>query len=117
MSISANANEKKNPSNVLKVTATAYTSHANQTDSTPNIAAWGDKLHENSKIIAVSRDLLTKYGMKHNTKVTIDGFSGVFLVQDKMNKRWKHKIDIYMGMNLDKAYKWGKRKVTIRWIN
>jgi len=29
----------------LRVTATAYTSHANQTDSTPNIAAWGDRLH------------------------------------------------------------------------
>ncbi len=32
-----------------------------------------------------------------------------------MNKRWKKKIDIYMGCNLKRARKWGKRKVTIRW--
>lgn len=105
---------KKNKS-VLNVTATAYTSHVNQTDSTPNIAAWGDRLAPGMKVIAVSRDLLNDYGMKHNTKVTIDGLDGVFLVKDKMNKRWKKKIDIYMGKNLKNAFKWGNQKVTIRW--
>ena len=101
--------------NILKVTATAYTSHVAQTDSTPNIAAWGDKLYPGMKVIAVSRDLLHIYGLKHGTKVRIKGLSGEYLVLDKMNKRWKKKIDIYMGKDLKKAYKWGRRKVELRW--
>ncbi len=105
----------KNHTNVLKVTATAYTSHVAQTDSTPNIAAWGDKLRPGIKAIAVSRDLLKIYGLKHGTKVRIKGLSGEYMVLDKMNKRWRKKIDIYMGKDLKKAYKWGRRKVELRW--
>jgi 3D (Asp-Asp-Asp) domain-containing protein len=47
--------------------------------------------------------------------VTIDGLKGEYKVLDKMNRRWTHKIDIYMGMNILKARKWGKKNVTIRW--
>ncbi|MCK5813922.1 MAG: 3D domain-containing protein [Cocleimonas sp.] len=101
--------------NRLKVTATAYTSHAAQTDSTPNIAAWGDKLRPGMRVIAVSRDLLKVYGLKHGSKVRIDGLSGEYLVLDKMNKRWRKRIDIYMGKNRKKAFKWGRRKVELRW--
>lgn len=99
----------------LEVVATAYTSHAAQTDSTPTIAAWGDRLTPSTKAIAVSRDLLTQYGLKHRTKVRINGLSGEFLVLDKMNKRWFKKIDIYMGMNKRAAFKWGKRNVVMTW--
>jgi 3D (Asp-Asp-Asp) domain-containing protein len=101
--------------NKLKVTATAYTSHAAQTDSTPNIAAWGDKLRPGMKVIAVSHDLLKVYGLKHGSKVSIKGLSGEYLVLDKMNKRWKKRIDIYMGKNRRKAFQWGQRKVELRW--
>lgn len=101
--------------NNLKVTATAYTSHVDQTDSTPNIAAWGDRLSSGMKVIAVSRDLLNVYGLKHRQKVRIKGLDGEFLVLDKMNKRWKKKIDIYMGMDKKKAFQWGRRKVEISW--
>ena len=99
----------------MTVEATAYTSHVNQTDSTPNIAAWNDRLEPGMKVIAVSRDMLNKYGMKHRTKVRIKGLDGEYLVLDKMNKRWKKKIDIYMGMDLKKAFKWGRRKVELQW--
>lgn len=99
----------------LKVTATAYTSHVNQTDSTPNIAAWGDRLKPGMKVIAVSRDLLNVYGLKHKQKVRIKGLEGEYLVLDKMNKRWRKKIDIYMGMDKKKAFRWGRRKVEILW--
>lgn len=99
----------------LRVTATAYTSHVGQTDSTPNIAAWGDRLRPGMKVIAVSRDLLKEYGLKHKQKVRIKGLKGEYLVLDKMNKRWRKKIDIYMGMNKRKAFKWGRRKVEILW--
>ena len=99
----------------LRVTATAYTSHVDQTDSTPNIAAWGDRLKPGMKSIAVSRDLLKVYGLKHKQKVRIKGLEGEYLVLDKMNKRWRKKIDIYMGMNKKKAFRWGRRKVEILW--
>lgn len=99
----------------LKVTATAYTSHVNQTDSTPNIAAWGDRLKPGMKAIAVSRDLLKVYGLKHKQKVRIKGLKGEYVVLDKMNKRWRKKIDIYMGMDKKKAFRWGRRKVEILW--
>lgn len=101
--------------NQMTVEATAYTSHVNQTDSTPNIAAWGDRLKPGMKVIAVSRDMLNKYGLKHRSKVRIKGLDGEYLVLDKMNKRWKKKIDIYMGKDLKKAFKWGRRKVELQW--
>lgn len=99
----------------LHVTATAYTSHVNQTDSTPNIAAWGDRLRPGMKAIAVSRDLLKEHGLKRGQKVRIKGLKGEYAVLDKMNKRWRKKIDIYMGMNKRKAFQWGRRKVEIMW--
>ncbi len=101
--------------NRLKVIATAYTSHTAQTDSTPNIAAWGDKLRPGMKVIAVSRDLLKVYGLKHGSKVRIKGLSGEYKVLDKMHKRWRKRIDIYMGKNRQKAFKWGRRKVELHW--
>ena len=103
------------PAKRLRVTATAYTSHVGQTDSTPNIAAWGDRLSPGMKVIAVSRDLLNQYGLKHKQKVRIKGLDGHYVVLDKMNKRWRKKIDIYMGMNKHKAFQWGRRKVEIMW--
>ena len=98
----------------LTVTASAYNSVRSQTQGNPSIAAWGDRLKPGMKVIAVSRDLL-KMGLKHNTKVKIEGLSGYYLVKDKMNKRWSRKIDIYMGTDIKAARKWGKRKVTISW--
>ncbi len=100
--------------NILIVTATAYTSCHRETDRTPYLAAWNNRLKPSIKSIAVSRDLL-KLGLTNGTKVKISGLKGHYVVLDKMNKRWKKKIDIYMGCNLKKAKRWGKRKVTIIW--
>jgi len=99
----------------LRVTATAYSSHKGQTDSTPFLAAWNNRLHPGMKIIAVSRDLLTKYGMKNGTKVRIGGLRGYYRVRDKMNKRYRKRIDIYMGVNRRRALRWGRRSVVIYW--
>ena len=107
--------EKRYTQQQLRVTATAYNSLPAQTDSTPNIAAWGDRLRPGMKVIAVSRDLLKKYGLKHRDKVKISGLEGEYLVLDKMNKRWRKKIDIYMGKDRRKALKWGRKDVTIQW--
>jgi len=100
----------------LTVTASAYTSTREETDSTPNQAAWGDMLKPGMKSIAVSRDLI-KLGLSHQQEVRIKGFEGTFRVLDKMNKRWKNKIDIYMGKDVQKAREWGKQQVVIYWSN
>ncbi|RYM35181.1 hypothetical protein ERX46_04755 [Brumimicrobium glaciale] len=96
----------------MTVKASAYNSLNNQTKGNPVIAAWGDSLKEEMKAIAVSRDLIAQ-GLTHNTRVKIDGFDGYYLVKDKMNDRWKNKIDIYMGTDVKKARKWGRKKVVI----
>ncbi len=98
----------------LVVTATAYNSLPEQTDDEPHLAAWGDSLAPGMKVIAVSRDLIPA-GLDRRTPVKIEGFPGVYLVLDKMNKRWKKRIDIYMGHDLKAAQAWGKRQVEISW--
>lgn len=98
----------------LEVTATAYNSVAAQTNATPNLSAWGDRLEPGMKAIAVSRDLIP-LGLTHEVEVEIEGLDGVYVVRDKMAKRWKKKIDIYMGTDVEAAKRWGKKIVTIRW--
>ena len=99
---------------VLKVTATAYNSLPGQTANDPSLTAWGHKLVPGMKAIAVSRDLID-LGLTNGVKVKIDGLSGTFTVMDKLHKRWKLRIDIYMGIDVKSAKQWGKREVTIRW--
>lgn len=98
----------------LEVLATAYNSVPEQTDDTPFEAAWGDILKPETKSIAVSRDLL-KMGLVKYSKVEIEGLPGEYIVLDKMNSRWKKKIDIYMGTDIKEALEWGVKKVTISW--
>ena len=99
---------------VLVVKASAYNSRRGQTDSTPSIAAWGDRLRPGMKVIAVSRDLLA-LGLKRGQRVRIDGLDGEFVVLDRMPSRWHKKIDIYMGNDVRAARNWGIREVVIRW--
>lgn len=110
--LTACSKEKK----TMQVTATAYNSLPEQTrpGSSGTITAWGDTLREGMKCIAVSRDLIDS-GLTHNKEVKIEGLPGTYLVNDKMNKRWTKKIDIYMGQNPEKAKEWGKKTVTISW--
>lgn len=96
----------------LEVTATAYNSLPSQTLGNPSITAWGDTLVPGIKAIAVSRDLLDM-GLKYNTLVQIQGFSDTFYVKDKMHRRWKKRIDIYMGKDFKKAKEWGRKKLQI----
>lgn len=98
--------------NSMMVTASAYNSTRAQTEGNPNLTAFGDTLRPGMKYIAVSRDLLRK-GLKHNTPVVIEGFDGLYLVKDKMHSKWRNKIDIYMGTDIEAARTWGRRKVCI----
>ncbi|MEY8849054.1 3D domain-containing protein [Psychroserpens sp. XS_ASV72] len=96
----------------IEVRATAYNSLSYQTDADPHITAFGDSLKPGLKYIAVSRDLL-QLGLVHNTLVKVDGLDGTYLVKDKMHRRWRKTIDIYMGTDVESAKEWGRRKVNI----
>ena len=98
----------------LKVTATAYNSFKNQTNSNPNITAFGDSLYPGLLYIAVSRDLYRK-GLRRDTPVKIEGFDSIYWVKDRMHHRWQNRIDIYMGEDLKAAREWGRRRVNIQY--
>lgn len=106
---------QRNYNRKLRVLATAYTSHRNQTDNTPFLAAWNNRIRPGMKIIAVSPDLIRQYGLRNGSKVRISGLKGTYVVRDKMNKRFRKKIDIYMGTDKRRAMRWGRRYVTLYW--
>jgi len=98
----------------ITVKASAYNSLAYQTSSNPSIAAWGDSLKAGMKCVAVSRDLL-KLGLKHNTPIKIEGLDSIYLVKDKMHRRKRNQIDIYMGVDVKKAKEWGIKRLKIKY--
>lgn len=102
------------PRREMSVTATAYNSLSEQTRGDPALAAWGDRLEPGMKAIAVSRDLIP-LGLTHRVPVRIEGLSGEYLVLDKLHRRWRERIDIYMGSDREAAIRWGKRTVEISW--
>lgn len=103
-----------NAKRTLVVEATAYNSVSHQTNSEPWVGAWGDRLNPDMKAIAVSRDLLEE-GLTRGVEVEIEGHEGTYRVLDKMGRRWKRRIDIYMGEDIDAARAWGVREVRIHW--
>lgn len=84
------------------VTATAYNSMESQCDSTPWITASGTKCREG---------VIASNFLPFGTKVMIDGFPNqIFIVEDRMNKRYKYRIDIWMRRYGD-AMRFGRRKI------
>lgn len=96
----------------MTVDATAYNSVAGQTDGDPWVAAWNNRLKPGQKVIAVSRDL-EKRGLTNGAKVKIEGLSGTYTVRDRMNKRFRNRIDVWMEKDVRKARSWGKRKLKV----
>lgn len=94
------------------VTVTAYNACPSQTDDTPTICAWGDKIHPG--VIAVSRDL-EKLGITRYKKIYIEGM-GIKIVKDRMHYRKRNQIDIYMD-SLKKAKEFGVQKLDIYWVD
>ena len=96
---------------VILVTATIYHAVPAQTDSTPDITASNMRIDmsnpQKHRWIAVSRDLEAK-GLTFGVKVCVHGagdLDGVWTVQDRMNKRWKSRIDFLVNEDL-KGGKW-----------
>jgi len=92
------------------VKVTAYNALENQTDSTPFEAAWGDRVRDG--IIAVSRDL-EKVGLTRGVKVQVDGM-GEYVVLDRMHRRKRNQIDIFMWRYKD-AVNFGIQNKEITW--
>ena len=64
--------------------------------------------------IAVSRDLEAK-GLTFGVKVCVTGagdLDGIWTVQDRMNRRWSHRIDFLVNKDL-KGGKWENVRVEI----
>jgi 3D (Asp-Asp-Asp) domain-containing protein len=96
------------------VDATAYNSLPDQTGEDPSLSASGHRLAPGMKAIAVSPDLVP-LGLVHGRRVRIDGVRGVWVVRDRMPARWRRRIDVYMGEDLDGARAFGRRRVRITW--
>ena len=98
-----------------EVVATVYNAVPAQTNSDPGHTASMFKLDLSNpykhRIIAVSRDLLTKFPM--GTKVKIEGtsYDGIYTVNDKMNKRYAKRIDILINVEM-RIGKWNNVKIT-----
>lgn len=99
------------------MTATIYHAVEGQTDDTPNITATGFTINmqdpASHRIIAVSRDL-EKKGFTMGKKVCVENaglMSGIWIIRDRMNKRWKNRVDFLV----DTKMKYGKwEDVTIK---
>jgi len=98
----------------LRVTATAYNSFPSQGVGRGTHGAWGDRLEPGMKTIAVSHDLLA-LGLTRGMVVRIEGLAGDYVVLDRLPRRWKKRIDIYMGRDVHAARAWGRREVQIQW--
>ena len=96
---------------VILVTATIYHADPKQTDDTPFITASGAKIEEccpgDHRWLAVSRDLEDE-GFKFGVRVLISGtdspLDGVWIIQDRMNKRWSRRIDFLVDKSRTGGY-------------
>jgi 3D (Asp-Asp-Asp) domain-containing protein len=84
------------------VTLTTYSTCIEQTDSTPYITASGFKLDsinpKRHKVIAISRDLKSKFRFRDRVRIVDAGrYSGVYRVEDVMNKRFRNRVDVLVN--------------------
>lgn len=98
-----------NSGDCMTVEVTAYNNLSSQTDSTPNIAAWGYRLSASDKgnVVAVSPDVRKKFPA--NSTVWLEGV-GLVKVVDKTNPRLSRTVDLYMHSNLAEAKRFGRRR-------
>ena len=103
----------------MHVTVTMYQPVERQTDSTPNILADGTRIRtekaSNYKFIAVSRNLLKRWGgwLDYGDFILLkdtDGKDGVYQVRDTMNPRWVNRIDILESIDV-KPYKYDNAQI------
>lgn len=93
-------------------TMTAYNSDPRQTDNTPCITANGFNVCDHN-----TEDTIAANFLKFGTKVMIPDLFGdrVFIVRDRMNKRYSDRVDIWMK-DYDDAIKFGVKVAKIQVI-
>ena len=91
---------------------TAYNSDPRQTDDTPCITANSFNVCEHGV-----EDTIAANFLKFGTKVMIPELFGdrIFIVRDRMNKRYPDRVDIWMK-SYDDAIQFGVRRATIQVI-
>ena len=103
----------------MNVTVTMYQPLRYQTDSTPNILADGTRIKteeaSNYKFIAVSRNLLKRWGgwLEYGDFILLKGTDdkdGVYQVRDTMNKRFVNRVDILESPGV-KQYKYDNAQI------
>lgn len=102
MGVSVNSPPIPKRESDLIVTVTTYSTYVEQTDSTPYITASGFKLDSTNpkrhRVIAISRDLRRRLKFKDRVRLIGAGrYSGVYRVEDLMNKRFRNKVDILIN--------------------
>jgi 3D (Asp-Asp-Asp) domain-containing protein len=88
---------------------TAYTSRVIETDNEPCLSASGDNICE---LYAKGKQICATNAYPLHTKLYIKGF-GECEVLDKMNKRFTQRVDIYFGMDLARALKFGLQTLEV----
>ena len=103
----------------MNVTVTMYEPVRYQTDSTPNILADGTRIKteqaSNYKFIAVSRNLLKRWGgwLEYGDFILLKGTThkdGVYQVKDTMNPRFVNRVDILESPGV-RPYKFDSAKI------
>ena len=90
---------------IIEVTVTAYTPTYRECDNDPHITSSMKKVRFG--FVALSRDLEQKMGLRFGDVILIP-----FEFQDRMNARYKNRIDIFMHSQKS-AIKFGKRKMKV----
>ncbi|MFA6304588.1 MAG: hypothetical protein WCV73_04160 [Patescibacteria group bacterium] len=98
----------------LKVWVSAYNSLPGQTDSTPCITASGLDVCKRAEQGAVDVIATNLMHLPFGTKIRMPELFGdkIFLVEDRMNRRYTKKMDIWMA-DYDEAIKFGHQYTSI----
>ena len=104
----ASAAAEKQPEKIREiiVSATAYSSTPDQTDDSPFITAWNTRVRDG--IVAANF-------LPFGTKIKIPDIYGnkIFVVEDRMNRRYWHKVDIWFP-DRQSALEFGLRTIKIQ---
>lgn len=102
----AKTNSSQNSLRELTVTVTAYSSTADQTDDSPFITAWNT--HVRDGIVAANF-------LPLGTRIKIPELYGdkIFIVEDRMNRRFWQKVDIWFP-DRTSALEFGVKKLKIQ---
>jgi len=105
----APAEPVKTPKRVMWVTVTAYSSTPDQTDDSPCLTANGYNV-----CVAGQENVVAANFLPFKTQVKLPEYFGdqTFTVQDRMNKRYTSRVDVWMKSR-EAAIKFGVRRLKV----